>query len=296
MEKEKKEHDTIAVRLSSILSKLYGGEKVQIAELAEEFNVTPRTLQRDFNVRLAHFPIYKENGCYFVEPSALGHLTPEDIKLFATLSGIKKMYPLLNREFIADLISARTNKAYLVKNQGFEDISNRYDLFEKLSGAILRSWHVAFTYSGKQREVHPYKLVNNNGVWYLLADENGTLKNFSVSKIERLRCDEKTSFTPKKEFLQMIQKNDTNWFSQTSFEVVLEIKNQAKEYFFRKDILPNKQILQEHKEYFVLSTLVAYDDEILRTVKYWLPFIRIVSPVHLQEKLNQTLQNYLETF
>jgi predicted DNA-binding transcriptional regulator YafY len=41
---------------------------------------------------------------------------------------------------------------------------------------------------------------------------------------------------------------------------------------------------------------VAYDDEILRMVKYWLPFIRIVSPMHLQEKLNQTLQNYLETF
>jgi predicted DNA-binding transcriptional regulator YafY len=296
MAQEKKEHDTIAVRLSSILSKLYSGERVQIAELAEEFNVTPRTLQRDFNERLEHFPICKENGCYFVEPSALGHLTPEDIKLFATLSGIKKMYPLLNKEFIVDLINMRTNKAYLVKNQGFEDSSKSYDMFEKLSGAILRSWHVGFIYSNKQREVHPYKLVNNNGVWYLLADENGTLKNFTVSKIERLTWDENSFFTPKKEFLQMIENNDTNWFSQTNFEVVLEIEHKAKEYFFRKDILPNKRILEEHKEYFVLSTYVSYDDEILRVVKYWLPFIRIVSPLHLQEKLNKTLQNYLDTF
>lgn len=287
-------HDTIATRLALILTKLNNGERFTIEELADEFNVNVRTIQRDLNERLSYIPIVKEQGYYFMDSYALGKLNFEDIKSFATLSGIKSLYPALNDKFIVDILNSKINKAYLIKNQGFEDSSLKYAEFELLSAAILNHHIISFIYNDKNRVVNPYKLINNNGVWYLLADEDESLKNYTVSKISKLQVKE-NSFTPNKKFLEKIEKNDTNWFSNTTIEVVLEIDSHAKKYFLRKEILPNKKIIEENESHIIVSTNIAYDDEIIHLVKYWIPYIKIKSPQYLQEKLSKILNEYLQT-
>lgn len=287
-------HDTLALRLSLILTKLNSGESFTAKELAQEFNVNIRTIQRDIKERLFYIPIDKKGDYYSMESYALGKLSFQDIKNFATLSGIKELYPELSNDFISDILNVKLNKAYLIKNQGFENISSKKDCFEQLSAAIIKNSPVNFIYSNKSRVVNPYKLINNNGIWYLLADENNQLKNFTFSKIEKFNWeDELKKFTPKKEFLEQIEKNDTNWFSKESIEVVLKINNSAKEYFLRKEILPNKKLLEQNEEYFIISTIVSYDDEILRVVKSWLPHIKIMNPLYLKDKINTILHNYL---
>ena len=289
-------HDKIATRLVLILVKLNNGERFTVEELSSEFNVTVRTIQRDLNERLSFIPIIKENNHYFMESYALGKLNFKDIKNFAVISGIKSLYPMLDDGFISDILNIKLNNAYLIKNQGFENISHRQDWFNRISAAIIKSSPIEFTYKEKKRVVNPYKLINNQGVWYLLADENEQLKSFTFSKIKQFSwSNESKVFTPKKEFLDKISQNDTNWFTQELIEVVLEINNTAKEYFFRKDTLPNKQILEQKENYFTVSTKVSYDDEILRVVKYWMPYIKIVSPLYLREKFNNILEDYLKT-
>lgn len=162
-------HDTIATRLALILTKLNNGERFTIEELADEFNVNVRTIQRDLNERLSYIPIIKDQGYYFMDSYALGKLNFEDIKSFATLSGIKSLYPTLNDKFIVDILNNKINKAYLIKNQGFEESFSKYGEFELLSAAILNHHIVSFIYNDKNRVVNPYKLINNNGVWYLLS-------------------------------------------------------------------------------------------------------------------------------
>lgn len=287
-------HDTIATRIALILTKLNNGEKFTVEELAEEFNVNVRTIQRDLNDRLTYIPILKEKGYYFMESYALGQLSFDDIKNFATLSGIKSLYPSLSDKFLVDALNSKINKAYLIKNQGYEDSSSKYKDFELLSAAILTNNCISFVYNDKEREVKPYKLINNNGIWYLLGDEDEVLKNYTLSKISKLINSEKC-FTPKNKFLQKIEQNDTNWFSDNYIEVVLEINSSAKEYFLRKEILPNKKIISESSEYLTITTKVSYDDEILNVVKHWLPCIKIKSPQFLQDKLNNILIEYLKT-
>lgn len=289
-----KSHDTLALRLSLILTKLNSGESFSAKELAEEFNVNIRTIQRDIKERLFYIPIDKKGDYYSMESYALGKLSFQDIKNFATLSGIKELYPELSNDFISDILNMKLNKAYLIKNQGFENISSKKDCFEQLSAAIIKNSPVNFIYSNKLRIVNPYKLINNNSIWYLLADENNQLKNFTFSKIEKFNWeDESKEFTPKKEFLEQIERNDTNWFSNVSIEVTLKIDNSVKEYFLRKEILSNKKLLEQNEEYLIISTMVSYDDEILRVVKAWLPHIKIVSPQHLQEKIKHILEDYI---
>ena len=240
-----KSHDTLALRLSLILTKLNSGESFTARELAEEFNVSARTIQRDIKERLSYIPIEKNGDHYSMESYALGKLSFEDIKSFATLSGIKSLYPSLSNEFITDILNAKLNSAYLIKNQGFEDISHKQKWFEIISAAIIKNSPISFEYKDKQRTVNPYKLINNDGIWYLLADENGSLKTYTFSKIEKFQWKDDTKiFKPKKEFLEQVKQDDLNWFtSDELIEVTLQIDNIAKEYFTRKEILPNQKIL-----------------------------------------------------
>lgn len=291
----KKEHDKIGKRLGIIITKLNNGERFTAEELAEEFNVNVRTIQRDLKDRLFYIPLKNEQNYYFLPSHALGKLSYKDIQNFAHLSGISSLYPSLDHSFISDLLELKFNSLYMVKNHGFENIADKKELFEQLSGAITRQSPVHFIYNDKQRSANPYKLINNNGIWYLLTDENGDLKTFTFSKIKQLKWDFQIHFSPKYEFLKQIENNESNWFSKELIEVVLEVENIAKEYFFRKETLPNKKILEQDEHKLIISTQIAYDDEIIHLVKYWIPYIKIVSPLYLQEKLSNVLEGYLKT-
>lgn len=290
-----KSHDTLALRLSMILTKLNSGESFTAKELAEEFNVSVRTIQRDIKKRLSYIPIEKNGDYYSMESYALGKLSFEDIKNFATLSGIKSLYPSLSNQFITDILNTKLNSAYLIKNQGFEDISLKKEWFETMSAAIIKNSPVSFDYKDKSRIVNPYKLINYDGIWYLLADENDKLKTFTFSKIEKFKWENDTKiFTPKKDFVNQITQNEINWFTTDELiEVTLQIDNEAKEYFKRKESLPNQKIIEENETHFFISTKVSYDDEILKLVKYWIPYIKIIKPQYLKEKLDSVLKEYL---
>jgi len=47
----KHDYDKILTRLTIILSRLNDSEALSVTELAKEFNVSERTIQRDFNER-----------------------------------------------------------------------------------------------------------------------------------------------------------------------------------------------------------------------------------------------------
>ncbi len=288
-----KSHDTIARRLALILTKFNGAESFTANELAQEFGVSLRTIQRDLNSRLSYLPIKKESDYYSLETYALGKLGLEDIKSFAAISGIKELYPALTDSFIIDILNSKINATYLVKNHGFELLEYKTKEFELLIVAILHHQHVEFSYNEKKRDTKPYKLVNNQGIWYLVADEKQELKTYSFSKISHLKIIDK-NFKPNEEFANTIKKNEANWFSQTVLEITLEIDKSVAEYFLRRKILPNQTILEHNEKKLVLSTKVSYENEILSIVQYWLPHIKIISPTHLQEKLHDVLQKYLK--
>ncbi|EAK1935485.1 TPA: YafY family transcriptional regulator [Campylobacter jejuni] len=270
-----KEYDKLSIRLVQILSKFNNGESLSTQELAQEFNVDTRTIQRDLNERLTFMPIKKENGRYVLESFALGKLSFKDIQNFATLSGIAELYPKLDQGFIVDLLSHRVNKVLMVKNEGFQKVD--YELFKDLSVAILKHNVLNFFYKEKERQTKPYKLVNSKGIWYLLGDESDKLKHFNLDKISKLRT-KNENFIPNEKLQEQIQ-SDSNIWLEESKEVILKLDKNAKEYFFRKEILSNYQIIDE--------------DEILHLVKQWIPYIKILAPIELKTRLEDILKSYL---
>ncbi|EKE4174328.1 YafY family transcriptional regulator [Campylobacter jejuni] len=270
-----KEYDKLNIRLVQILSKFNNGESLSTQELAQEFNVDTRTIQRDLNERLTFMPIKKENGRYVLESFALGKLSFKDMQNFATLSGIAELYPKLDQGFIVDLLSHRVNKVLMVKNEGFQKVD--YELFKDLSVAILKHNVLNFFYKEKERQIKPYKLVNYKGIWYLLGDESDKLKHFNLDKISKLRT-KNENFIPNEKLQEQIQSDSNIWLGESK-EVILKLDKNAKEYFFRKEILSNYQIIDE--------------DEILHLVKQWIPYIKILAPIELKTRLEDILKSYL---
>ncbi len=286
-------HDKISTRLSLILTKLNSGERFNIQELAEEFNVSIRTIQRDINERFSYLPLKKENGYYFLEEYCLGKLNFEDIKSFASLSGIKNLYPNLDDSFIVDLLNSKINQTYLIKGCEYEDLSSKTLTFELLNIAIVTHQTISLTYNDKVRELNPYKLINTDGIWYLSADENNRLKTYTISKISNLTTTSKT-FNPNKEFENIINKNKDTWFSKDAIEVTLEIDSKIKEYFIRRELLPHQKIIEQDNN-LIVTTTVSYEDEILKVVRYWMPHIKIIKPTYLQDKLLKDLKTYIDS-
>ena len=285
-------HDKLAMRLAQILMRFNDGERFSLEELADEFNVDIRTIQRDLNDRLSFMPIKRENGKYFLEPFALGKLSFKDIQNFALLSGIGELYPKLDSGFIVDLLSEKINSVFMVKNEGFERVD--YALFELISVAILRHNVLSFVYKDKDknREVNPYKLVNNKGIWYVLADEGGKLKHFALGKIKDFQSTKQT-FIPQEEILKQIKEDTSVWLNATK-EATIKLDKKGKDYFFRKKLFEYCEIVNEDEKYFILNVRFSYDDELLNVVKQWIPYIKIISPLELKEKLHKLLQDYLD--
>ena len=285
--------DLLAKRLAFILTKLNNGERFTLKELALEFGTNTKTISRDLKERFIYIPIKKDGKYYSLEEYALGKLNLEDIKNFATISGIKSLYPTLTNQFLTEILENKINRVFLIKNSGFEVIENKKEDFEKLSRAIAKHQLVEFIYKNVEKIVEPYKLINSNGVWYLCANDNEKLKTYSFTKMENLKI-KNDKFNLNIELLNQIEKDEINWFSNEAKEVHLKIDNNAKEYFLRKKILANMKIVEETSEYFIVSTKIAFDDEIINLVKYWIPYIEIISPNDLAKKLNDILNSYIK--
>ena len=288
-----KNHDKIATRLAIILTKLNSSEKFTVEELVAEFGVTKRTIQRDLNERLSYLPIKKEHNQYYLESYYLGKLNFDDIKNFAALSGIKELYPSLQENFLKNILDTTINQAYLVKGHNYEDLSDKTDEFKVIESAINECNKVEFSYKDKMRVVNPYKLLNIKGIWYLAGVENDTLKTFTISKIRDL-IETHELYTIDEEIVENIKNEDTTWYGSEQIEVVLKVDSSVAEYFKRRKILANQTIIKELEDGGMLvSTKITFDEEVLKIVRYWIPNVTIISPVRLQEKLQEGLKGYL---
>ena len=111
-------HDTLVRRLALILVKLNQGEKLDPKQLADEFNVNLRTIQRDINQRFGYLPLEKAEGKYSLNPAFLGRLTLRDVEQFAGLAGVRGLFPSLSEEFFRETFVVRVETAWVGKGGG----------------------------------------------------------------------------------------------------------------------------------------------------------------------------------
>lgn len=287
-------HDTLAVRLAGILLQLNQGGSLCRYDLADKFGVSERTIYRDLS-RLADVVVRLPDGRYQLAPEHQGKLQPRDLETFAKLTGVNRLFPNGGHRFFYSLLNPDEHRNFLVKAHHHENGSPTDLQFQQLNNAIRQHLQCRLAYAEKPRTLFPYRLVNSKGIWYLAATENGQLKAFTLSRISLLHITDQT-FVPQPQVHRQIEEDDDFWFSKTKTLVRLSVAPAISYYFLRRPVVPGQQIVQimESGE-LIVSSAISHANQILPTIRFWIPHVRILEPIWLEAQLNNDLKHYLQS-
>lgn len=292
-----KNHDLLATRLAAILRKLNYGEQVSIHELAAEFNVSTRTIQRDLLERLSFLQLEKDGNDYRLHADCLGRIKLGDITRFASLAGLNGMFPGLDSQFIREWFDNRIEHSFQVHDNQYEDLRYRMVDFRTIQQAIQQQRCLSFQYQKpegkKQVEAEPYKLINHAGIWYLAACDQGQIKAYSFSKMSTLNLTAQ-QFKTDNQISSMLEAEDSIWLNSNKTEVVLSVSSDVASYFRRRNLIAQQEIIKELADgSLMLSGKFAHQNQLFPVVRAWLPHVRILNPASWQSALEQQLREYL---
>lgn len=287
----------LAERLAEIIGMLNNGEGINTSLLAERFNVSKRTIQRDIHERLSFLDIDKSQPLWALQKNKAGKLNKGIINKFAEICGVKELFPVMDEHFLKELTSEDVNSPYLVKASNYEDsfMPTYRHQFRKLANAIKSQYQIDFYYNGKEyKQIQPYKLISYQGYWYLAAQDDGNLKTFHVGLIEIL-WPTNVFFVKRSDIEKRIKEDKTVWIGTQKTEVRILIRGKVAHYFKRKSILPEQQVVEEKPCGDLVITAVTVNDyQILPIIRAWIPNIEIISPMSLAKKLNDQLAQYIK--
>ncbi|OQQ05462.1 transcriptional regulator [Vibrio splendidus] len=278
--------EKLAFRLSDILTRLFMGEVLSIEQLMRDYQVSEKTLRRDFNERLIKAPITKCEDGYRLAP--VSRIATPNIQKAMNDSGLSLLVPK----------GLSFNSAYqnlLFKNPRTEHTEKFEATFRALSDAITSKSMINLTYQGQIIEsVHPYRLVNDRGLWYLAATHSGILYSYRLSKISQIyRREDKYHPSPK--VRESINSQGMEWLTAEKADVLLQVDADITECFINDTLLPNQQILKELDDgSLLISSRVTKLADVIPTLKAWMPKIEVLSPVSLKLELIRELNASLE--
>ena len=291
------------MRHSQILERLNSGEILSITELAREWDIQTKTIQRDFKKLM--------EGSYGVVRADDGKRFKISQKRITTkdASTAIKMLDSLSQDIGGEFYT----KAQIALNklQGHiespfytridvEDISEKMELIEQLEVAIAEQKMVSFKYRKwyalddikTHENVKPYKIIIFDGFFYLFCQVKDYYPKFYLKEITDLVVSEQT-FEHREEVLISMQKAQDIWFdpAKVAFEVILYLDSVARVYFERKPL--KSQFLKKYDNGTGEITIyITNKEEAFSILKKWLPHIKIVEPVDLQKEFESMLATY----
>jgi predicted DNA-binding transcriptional regulator YafY len=294
-----------------ILNKLDSKKKITVQTLAEDLEISERTVHRYLNtLQVAGFPIHydrKKESYVFVEGYSLRkpHLSVEETLSFALAKSMMKSFGAgmelgLNR--IEEKLSSKTSELpshIILKSHG---VSNTVqDYLEKIHLAINNYERIEIEYSklstGEKstRKVDPYYLFFNDGFWYLRGHchLSRALRTFALDRINSLYV-MNDHFVPKR-LMPEDELSDTfgAWIDGEPTEVVLVFDKE-----FKQNILRKKWFQHEKERELGDGRLeLRFDVKGLVGIKKWLyqwtPFVEVVEPEELRDDVRQELNKAL---
>ncbi len=305
-------YDKRIFRFLSILNRLDSGKTILTPDLAEEFNVSLRTIQRDIELlNLTGFPLVSsEKGKYgFVEGFSLkkAMLSNEEASLLSLMFDVTKSLGGNFEESFNGILRKVLNQGndssfYVKMPDGFK-LEKDTPFHREIEQAIDSSCKAEVQYENQggkisKFEISPLKLIFYEGFWYVLSlrDGKGLIK-LRLDNIKGLTV-LKQQYESSKNLKAMMDESVNVWFPENrSQKVLLELKPSVAKYFKKKVYFPLQKIVKEHKDgRIVLETRVSNQYmEIIPTIHQWLPMIKILAPTELRTLSKKLTREYLKS-
>jgi predicted DNA-binding transcriptional regulator YafY len=197
-----------ASRLLSILILLQLRGQLKAEHLAEEFEVSVRTIYRDIDaLSAAGIPVYGDRGPgggfqllegYKTRLTGLDAGEAEAMLLIglpgaAEAMGLGNAATRARNKLLASLPGQGRDEARLIADRFHLDTTDWYrttratPFLAQVARAVLDQQKISMTYQSwtarRDWTVEPFGLVLKNGSWYLVANGHGKLRSFSIADI-----------------------------------------------------------------------------------------------------------------
>jgi len=300
-----RDYDAILTRLIDILTKLSNGELYNTKELASEYNVSVRTIQKDIYERLCSYPIEKDSAgkFKFIDGFSLNKstLNTEEMLLVSlSLSQFKnsKYFKKSSNTVLKKLLYPKFINPYYIKNY-FEPIEKDSLLHTQLKEVIKTKEIIEIFFDNNSVIIHPYKIANFDGFWDLFAKDikDNKIKTYPLYKIKKIKHLNKKFYVKDEEIEKLLNQNvHSSWFEDgQTWDVIVLVKQNIAHYFKRKKFLQSQKILKEYKNGDLkILFKVSHDEDIDNIIKSWLPDIYVLEPLNYKQQIKDELENYLK--
>lgn len=293
------DYDTILTRLTRIIQRLQAGETLRVPQLAEEFGVSRKTIQRDLHERLASYPLVADGLGWklideqVIKPTQSEQLVIETLRQLAhNIGGLfsSQAEKLLNQ-------LDKTTHHMLATHLYLQDPTSIMTIMQACEQAIEKHCEVRFLHKQKWRRVQPYRLVNFEGYWYLygLDVEAARLKTWYLADILQMTATQ-LSFEANNIALSQLDYAMNVWFepSNPPFTLTLMADATIARYFHRRPISRTQHIVTTHDDGAITLQIQATSEaEVLHEVKKWIPHLHIIEPESLKQKAHQLAQTFI---
>lgn len=318
-----------AARVQGILRTLGTRHEITIGELADEFEVTKRTVYRDLKaLEDSGYPIFSEvidGPTYWkLDPSFknVPSITFTQNELMALYfsrklfregsplkqdleSAYKKIESVLSAKHLAKL--ERIEEMFLPLAKMTRKVNLSQEIFEPIKQALLFQNPLKLEYRPRKSnnsfpfEVHPYSLLLYQGELYLLCyapDKNG-LRYFAldgIKKVERMmdRFEISESFS-----LEEFIKVPFGIFHGKPISVKVVFDSELSDYIKRRTWHPSQRIKELRDGRIVLSFTASGENEIKAWILSFGPKAKVLLPKSFRQEieadLSKTLAHYNKT-
>lgn len=287
-------------RTVEILKMLNEGKSLCISNLATIYEVSERTIRRDFELIRELFGnfITKEGECYRGYQKFLLEevLSATDLM---TLANIVNLFGMASVESsISQQTKALINESMAVydfKSRPLENMQN-LEVMKSLEHAIKFSKQIKVLYQteskASRRLFYPYKILFINENFYLVGENitKGIFEFLRISLIQEIVYTPK-SFYPQQSIERFIAQIQTPWAAHDKenirqIEVRLRASVKIRRFFKLKKYLPSQEVVANFENGDIeVRYLVTNLREVEELIIKWLPHISIISPRNALTKM-----------
>jgi predicted DNA-binding transcriptional regulator YafY len=208
---------------------------------------------------------------------------------------------------LLDSIQAQQKGVYLFLENPFENLK-QLDLKDKLEQYIQNRRYIHITYHSDREynfdRVQPYKIIYQNGNWYLAVlttqdyEVNDGFKLLRLNFITKVELCKKppTNFYEDahvKYFLERKFQSLFTSFDQKFFSVKIRVAKVVSRHFRVKQHLKSQNIIGEIDGDLLVEFTINDDMEILPLVQMWMPHLKIIEPQRLHERVLANIEKYI---
>ncbi|QXA59429.1 WYL domain-containing protein [Providencia rettgeri] len=184
MPKQEHRYDRLAIRLAILVSRLFMGESLNISQLAQEFGVSGRTVQRDLRERLRYLDTEYIDGHVSLRDARGPFRTNSDILRFAQITSVAHYFPVLDPKLLSVLLDNRQDSPCIIWNDPPRQAPELFGGFQVIVQSIIRNRLIRFLHRKHlQSSIAPYRLICHDGEWYLAAVSKDRIQVFTLSAI-----------------------------------------------------------------------------------------------------------------